>query len=79
MPDLPAGCLGVWNVFCELSNRRPSTGFGPGVLSHEHLLAWQQLHGTRLTPWEIDTIFMLDLIWLKSKFEEKPAPPPARP
>ena len=33
---------------------------GPSAIGPADLLAWQQLRGLELTPWEVDTLFALD-------------------
>lgn len=80
MPELPAGCLPLWNVFCELSARRGSTGFGPAPLSWADLQGWQAVYGARLSPWEIDRIFEIDALWVttvaESQANQNPPTPP---
>ena len=52
-------CGALWDAFVALDAARvPSMGVSP-ILSTE-LLAWQQLHGLRLTPWEVDTLQAMD-------------------
>jgi hypothetical protein len=64
VPELPALCRGVWEIFFELHDRRAGNGFGPLPIDEARLLHWQQLHGVRLSPWEIETIFLVDSVWL---------------
>ncbi len=70
MPALPALCKEVWAIFLQLHARRPGAGFGPAPLDEARLLAWAQLRGRRLTPWEADCIFDLDDAWLSAQAEE---------
>lgn len=69
VPALPQACAGLWPIFLELHNRRAQGGFGPAALDEARLLHWQQLHATRLSPWEIETLFALDNAWLASEAE----------
>lgn len=54
----PAGAA-LWETFCELAAARPA-GMGPGAVPMAELQAWQQLHGVRLTPWEVGTLLAMD-------------------
>lgn len=67
VPPLPAACKGAWSVFVELCGRRGSNGFGANPIDEARLCYWQQLHGIRLTPWEIDAISSLDGVWLAAQ------------
>lgn len=79
MPELPAGCVSVWNVFCELSTRRGSSGFGPSPIGWADLQGWQAVYGARLSPWEVERIFEIDALWMKSTAEAQANQTPARP
>lgn len=68
VPTLPQSCAGLWPIFIELHNRR-AQGFGSAAIDEARLLHWQQLHATRLSPWEIEAIFTLDNAWLASEAE----------
>ena len=64
-PDLiplpiPLGCGAVWSVFLELNARRGNNGMGVSPIALADIVAWQELMGLRLTPWEIETILHLD-------------------
>jgi hypothetical protein len=62
LPELPDECRGVWGLFVEINNLR-SEGFGPAIIDEARLCHWQQLHGIRLNPWEIEAIFAIDRAW----------------
>jgi len=49
----------VWEWFQRLCQMRQNTGFGVSRLSGE-IVAWQQLEGIRLNPYELEVIQMLD-------------------
>jgi len=49
----------VWGWFQRLCQMRQNTGFGISRLSGE-IVAWQQLEGVRLNPYELEVIQMLD-------------------
>lgn len=67
MPPLPRGCDLLWSVFQQLHNARSSAGMGgPGAITWQDVVAWQQGNQVQLTPWEIDTVFALDPIALKA-------------
>ena len=57
--QVPAGCTALWAAFVDLSMARPS-GMGPSAIPPSEVLAWQQLHGLRLTSWELDTLAAMD-------------------
>jgi hypothetical protein len=61
VPPLPLGTEQIWAAFGALSGARVP-GFGgassPIVLSE--IVAWQQLQGVELVPWEVDTILAID-------------------
>jgi hypothetical protein len=65
--------------FSSISAGRSSNGFGPNSLSATEILAWSQMTGHRLTPWEFDLIRELDGLWLSIYSElHKPDPPKKR-
>lgn len=51
----------VWRWFWQIERaRRQGNGLEP--LSHQELLAWMQLYGEQLRPWEVDALFHLDAV-----------------
>lgn len=54
----PAGAM-LYDLFVQLNAARP-VGMGPGAIPPSELLAWQQLMGVRLSPWEADTLLAMD-------------------
>lgn len=60
LPPLPAAGVAVWEWFKALDAARGSNGWGPNPISWADLVAWQQLAGVQLTPWEAETLRALD-------------------
>lgn len=56
---LPASGATIWAVFCDLSRARPQ-GMSAGGIPPSEIVAWQQLHGTQLSSWEVDTLAAID-------------------
>lgn len=57
--SIPVAGESLWKAFAQLSRAR-SVGFsGPAPLGHHDVLAWCELHGVRLTAWEIDAMFAM--------------------
>lgn len=61
----------MWAVFCELSPRRASTGFGFAPLGWSDLNGWQAAYRAQLTPWETERILALDECWMKTQAEAR--------
>lgn len=49
----------LWNAFIALDASRPA-GLSRGAIPPSELLAWQQLMGVTLTPWESETLLAMD-------------------
>lgn len=62
-PPMPPALTYLWAAFLRLANRRGSNGFGANPISWTELEAFSRLSGLRLTPWEIETIEMLDNLY----------------
>lgn len=60
---LPPHGRALWAVFRDVARARPQ-GMAPGGIPCSELLAWQQLHGVRLTSWEAETITEIDSAYL---------------
>ncbi len=63
---LPSGLDWLWQAFCELSEGRGNTGFGPAALTWRDLRDWSALMHVALTPWEAGVIRRLDREFLKT-------------
>jgi hypothetical protein len=66
----PAGCDGIWRAFCDLNAARP-VGMGAGAVPPSEIDAWQRLHGVRLSPWEVETLMLMDRAALAVMAEKK--------
>ena len=55
----PAEVSALWAAFVSLNASRPA-GLAPAAIGPADLLAWQQLHGLRLTGWELQTLQAMD-------------------
>ena len=79
MPPLPAHARPVWAIFLDLHNDRGSGFSAPNGITAAHMLAWEQLNRTRLTPWEQDAIRQLDRVFFDHVAKHQPGnkTPPA--
>lgn len=59
-PPLPPELAYLWRIFGRLSARRGSNGFGANPIGWAEIDAFARLTGTRLEPWECETLEMLD-------------------
>jgi hypothetical protein len=64
-PTLPAALVYLWNHFIQLHRGRSYNGFGANPISWNDFHAYCQLTRTALTPWEVETIRMLDEVYLE--------------
>ena len=78
LAPIPPGLNGIWDIFLQLNHMRGS-GMGPSAISAVDLLAYQQLNGIELNPWELDCIYALDQVALKAAADQKPTPDNPQP
>lgn len=58
-PPLPTVLVDLWGVFVTLSDSRsPDAGIAPTEIE-----AYGRLHNVRFTPWEVDTLLVVDRAW----------------
>lgn len=55
----PPACANVWDAFAMLHAARP-VGMAPGAITPSEIVAWQQLVGVTLNPWEVETLMAMD-------------------
>lgn len=55
----PEAAAALYDLFVALNAARP-VGMGPNAIPPSEMLAWQQLHGVRLSPWEAETLLAMD-------------------
>jgi len=70
LPQFPDSARYVWSTFNEMSAGRTYGMNGPNPLSWEGIKAWSDLHGIPLSPWELETIKALDMMWVRSLNED---------
>jgi hypothetical protein len=63
-PAMPELAAHVWRYFAELSQFRGNNGFGANPITPTGILDWCRLAGTKLDPWEIRAIALLDEAYL---------------
>jgi hypothetical protein len=69
---VPPEMAALWAAFVALDNARPA-GMGKSAIPPSELIAWQQLHGVRLTPWEAETLMAMDRAVLALSHASTPA------
>ena len=65
----PPAAAVLWDAFVALNGARHA-GMQPGPILPSEVLAWQQLMGLRLTPWEADTLLAMDRAALAASAKE---------
>ena len=63
-PKFPNELVYLWRHFREVHNGRAVNGYGETRVSYLDLMAWQEVTGTRLRPWEARAIMTLGMVWL---------------
>ena len=57
--QVPSCGAALWDAFCEIASGRQG-GMGPQPVPSTEIEAWQRLSGLRLSPWEVDTLRLMD-------------------
>ena len=60
MPPLPAAAEALWEIDLQLHAGRGGNGFGLNPVGWPEIAAWQRVTGTTLTPWEAETLVIVD-------------------
>lgn len=68
---IPDEVRGLYEAFFSLSAARRS-GFGPGALTFTDIESWSRLTGVALTPWELETLIVMDAAALATAAKNKP-------
>jgi len=55
----PREAAPLWETFVALNSARHA-GMQPGPILPSEIVAWQQLTGVRLSPWEAETLLDMD-------------------
>ncbi len=59
-PDHPDLVIHIWAWFLDLHAARAGGGMGPSGITYEAILAYQQVTGTIIRPWEARAIKAID-------------------
>lgn len=70
-PEFPDRLAYVWDTFMRLSSGRTYGMSGPNPLTWEGVQAWCNLTGIVLSSWELETIKVLDMAWVRAMNEDK--------
>lgn len=62
--DCPDWLIYIWHDFLELNQSRGSNGFVANPISYQEIDCWNRLTGKAVTQFEVDTIKMIDSIYL---------------
>lgn len=57
---VPLGGEGVFHDYASLAKTKPDGMSGAGPITHCEIEAYTRLMGIMLTPWEVETITMMD-------------------
>jgi hypothetical protein len=57
---VPRAGTALWDLYGTLNACRPPSMGGVVCVPPSEILAWQQLHGVALTPWEVETLMAMD-------------------
>jgi hypothetical protein len=74
--SIPRELADVFAWFVDLSGARGGTGFGPAALSFAEIAAWSRLAGIDPTPFEVSVLRRLDVAYLTSLSNGRPARDP---
>jgi hypothetical protein len=67
--ELPPVVGSVLDVYLQLSATRQAS-MGPSPINYRDLVAWQQISGVTLTPWEAETILAMDSAVIRIQSEQ---------
>jgi len=65
-PTFPDILAHLWECFLEIHVGRSYGMNGPNPISYESINCYQTLSGIELTWWDVETVKLLDSIWIKS-------------
>ena len=70
LPELPASCAGIWKIFVDLHNARPSGGMSVSPVLYSEIKAYCDLYNEHLEDWELYLIKAFDRVVLEVYAEE---------
>jgi hypothetical protein len=68
--DLPYALTYLWKWFCELSGGRGYSEVGPMPLTYSEIQAWSQLTKSDPSAWEVETLKMIDNVYLNEAMKK---------
>ncbi len=71
IPPVPRGSSLIIEAFDQLHGTRPSGGFGISPIPLSEIVAWQRVMRVRLTPWEVETILLIDRAAMNELMEDE--------
>lgn len=69
-PEMPEAAQMVWRAFDDLDAQRGGNGFGDNPITYRDMLAWQQMTGWALDPWEVEAVRAVDDAYLAHRAKE---------
>lgn len=72
LPEAPEAYRYLLQLFREMAAGRQSGFAEPCAISWSEMLAWAQMTGIDLAPWEVRVLRMLDRAWLLTWRECQP-------
>lgn len=69
-PEIPPHATFMWEIFLEIHRGR-TYGMGANPLTWTDIRNWCILFGVDLTPWQVDTVKMIDMVWVRVVNEGK--------
>jgi hypothetical protein len=68
-PGVPRCVAALWGFWLLLTQTRQA-GLGPSPITHQEVRAACDLHGVRLTPWEVETLLQLDGVVIRHSAQQ---------
>jgi hypothetical protein len=69
--EYPMEAQHIVSWFWSLNAGRRSNGWGLERLSHSEIRDWTILHGVKPTPWEVETLRVMDIAFLEGLAEQE--------
>jgi hypothetical protein len=67
LPPFPTALAYLWRSYHRIRRRKGSNGFGPSPIEWPDVAGFMRCTRAGLTPWEIETIELLDDAYLTSR------------
>jgi len=71
IPPVPIGTQPILDTFELLHATRQAGGFGISPIPLSEIVAWQEVMRIRLTPWEVETILLIDRAAMNELMEDE--------